>query len=266
MLGKLLKYEMKSQGKSLFLFWMAILGLGLLVRIFSLLEEAVPIFQYLIPISIFTFVLAIVLSLVYCFFLAIKNYYKKVLREEGYLTNTLPVKKSSIISSFLITDVVALIVTVAFSFLGCLIALGSGSEEIRSMWEAFSISIEQEFNMSIETVRCILAGAMLLGYINTISLFYAAMTVGHSFSQNKIASSIGVGVAFYMAFQFLNVIEMIVIFLKNEMDFTNALVTNEVPYELIGTIVGEALIVVAISLITTYTFTNYFLNRKLNLE
>ena len=37
MLGKLLKYEMKSQGKSLFLFWMAILGLGLLVRIFSLL-------------------------------------------------------------------------------------------------------------------------------------------------------------------------------------------------------------------------------------
>ena len=97
MLGKLLKYEMKSQGKSLFLFWMAILGLGLLVRIFSLLEEAVPIFQYLIPISIFTFVLAIVLSLVYCFFLAIRNYYKKVLREEGYLTNTLPVKKSSII-------------------------------------------------------------------------------------------------------------------------------------------------------------------------
>ncbi|MCI9038342.1 MAG: hypothetical protein HFJ29_00430 [Clostridia bacterium] len=142
MLGKLLKYEMKSQGKSLFLFWMAILGLGLLVRIFSLLEEAVPIFQYLIPISIFTFVLAIVLSLVYCFFLAIRNYYKKVLREEGYLTNTLPVKKSSIILSFLITDVVALIVTVAFSFLGCLIALGSGSEEIRSMWEAFSISIE----------------------------------------------------------------------------------------------------------------------------
>ena len=59
---------------------------------------------------------------------------------------------------------------------------------------------------------------------------------------------------------------MIVIFLKNKMDFTNALATNQVPYELIGTIVGEALIVVAISLITTYTFTNYFLSRKLNLE
>ena len=69
-----------------------------------------------------------------------------------------------------------------------------------------------------------------------------------------------------MAFQFLNVIEMIVIFLKNKMDFTNALVTNEVPYELIGTILGEALIVAVISVITTYTFTNYFLSRKLNLE
>jgi len=266
MLGKLLKYEIKSQAKSLFLFWVAILGLGLLVRIISLLGDTVPIFQYLTPISIFTFGIAIVLSLVYCFFLAIKNYYKKVLREEGYLTNTLPVKKSSIILSFLITDVVALIVTVAFSFLGCLIALGSGSEEIRSMWETFSISIEQEFHMSIETVRCILAGAMLLGYINTISLFYAAMTVGHSFSQNKIASSIGVGVAFYMGFQFLSVIEMIVIFLKNKIDFTNALVTNEVPYELIGTILGKALIVAIVSVIATYTFTNYFLNRKLNLE
>ena len=49
MLGKLLKYEMKSQGKSLFLFWMAILGLGLLIRIFSMLEEVMPVFQYLTP-------------------------------------------------------------------------------------------------------------------------------------------------------------------------------------------------------------------------
>lgn len=266
MLGKLLKYEIKSQGQSLFLFWMAILGLGLLVRVFSLLEEVSPIFQYLTPVSIFTFGVAIVLSLVYCFFLAIKNYYKKVLREEGYLTNTLPVKKSSIILSFLMTDVLALIVTVGFSFLGYFIAFGSGSEEIKSMWEMFSISIEQEFNMSMETIRCILIGVMLLGYMNTISLFYAAMTVGHSFSQNKISSSIGVGVAFYMGFQVLSVIEMVVIFLKNEMDFTNAIATNQVPYELIGTVIIEALMISVISIITTYTFANYFLNRRLNLE
>ena len=266
MLGKLLKYEMKSQGKSLFLFWMAILGLGLLIRIFSMLEEVMPVFQYLTPISIFTFGIAIVLSLVYCFFLAIKNYYKKVLREEGYLTNTLPVNKSSIILSFLITDVLAFIVTVAFSFLVFFIAFGTASEEAKSMWSAFSISLEQEFDMSIETIRCILVGVMLVGYVNTISLFYAAMTVGHSFSQNKISSSIGVGVAFYMGFQFLNVIEMIVIFLKNKMDFTNALATNQVPYELIGIILIEAFMVSIISMITTYTFANYFLNRKLNLE
>ena len=120
--------------------------------------------------------------------------------------------------------------------------------------------------MSIEAIRGILVGVMLVGYINTISLFYAAMTVGHSFSQNKIPSSIGVGVAFYMGFQFLNVIEMVVIFLKNKMDFTNALATNQVPYELIGTILLEAFMVSVISMITTYTFTNYFLNRKLNLE
>lgn len=266
MLGKLLKYEIKSQGKSLFLFWMAILGLGLLVRIFSMLEEVVPILQYLTPISFFTFVVVIIFSLVYCFFLAIKNYYKKILREEGYLTNTLPVKKSSIILSFLITDALALIVTVAFCFLGCFIALGSSNEEIKSIWETFSISIEQEFNMSIEAVRCIFVGALLVGYLNTISMFYAAMTVGHSFSQNKIPNSIGVGVAFYMGFQFLNVIEMVVIFLKNEMDFTNALATNQVPYELVGTIFLEAFVLMLISLTTTYTFTNYFLNRKLNLE
>lgn len=266
MLGKLLKYEMKSQGKSLFLFWMAILGLGLLVRIFSMLEEVVPIFQYLTPVSSFTLGIATVLSLVYCFFLAIKNYYKKVLREEGYLTNTLPVKKSSIILSFLITDIVVLVITVGFCFLGCFIAFGSGNEEIKSMWSAFSISLEQEFDMSIETIRCILVGVMLVGYVNTISLFYAAMTVGHSFSQNKIPSSIGVGVAFYMGFQLLNVIEMVVIFLKNKMDFTNALATNQVPYELIGIIIGEAFMVSVISVIITYTFTNYFLSRKLNLE
>lgn len=266
MLGKLLKYEIKSQGRSLFVFWMAILGLGLLVRIFSLLENVLPVFQYVTPISSFTLGIATVFSLVYCFFLAIKNYYKKVLREEGYLTNTLPVKKSSILLSFLITDVLALVVTIAFCFLGWFIAFGPGNEEIKSMWEAFSISIEQEINMSIEMVRYIFVGVMLVGYINTISLFYAAMTVGHSFSQNKIPSSIGIGVAFYMGFQFLSVIEMVVIFLKNRMDFTNALATNQVPYELIGTIIGEAFIISVISIITTYTFSNYFLNRKLNLE
>ena len=160
----------------------------------------------------------------------------------------------------------AFIVTVAFSFLVFFIAFGTASEEAKSMWETFSISLEKEFHMSIETIRGILVGVMLVGYVNTISLFYAAMTVGHSFSQNKISSSIGVGVAFYMGFQFLNVIEMVVIFLKNEMDFTNALATNQVPYELIGIILLEAFMVSVISMITTYTFTNYFLNRKLNLE
>ena len=37
MLGKLLKHEIKAQGKSLFIFWIGILATGLLVRIFSII-------------------------------------------------------------------------------------------------------------------------------------------------------------------------------------------------------------------------------------
>ncbi len=265
MLGKLLKHEIKSQGRSLFLFWGLIIGLALFVRIFTIIEEHISVFRYLSAISIFIFVIAIISSLIYCFFLAVKNFYKKVLREEGYLTNTLPVKKSSIILSFVITDILAIIVTALFSLLGCFIAF-VGQNEIKDVWEIFSISIEKEFNMNVAQAISIVLGTMLLSYINTILMFYASMAIGHSFSQNKIPSSIGIGVAFYMAYQVLNVIGMIIIFISNHMDITSSFETNTIPDTLITATISHGFIVTGILIITSYLFTNYFLNKKLNLE
>ena len=264
MLGKLLKHETKSYAKSVLPFLTAIIVMGLLVRGFSLLGQKVAIFNYASMFTIFAFVITIVLSIVYCFFLTIKHFYQKVLRDEGYLTNTLPVKKRSIISAHLITAIIFMVLTVVIIVIGCIIAFYE-PESAGQVWEIAKGYLETEFQIGIGAVITILITVMLFSYISAVLAIYAAMAIGHSFAQNKIPYSIGIGVAFYISYEILNLIGLGIIVLINP-DFMNIIQSNEVPTNMVFQIFSLVYISSAIMIVTSYTLTNHFLKNKLNLE
>jgi len=114
MLGKMLKHDLKDYSKSMIPICLMLFIISAVTRIFSLLgnniENLKTMFNILFGISTFVFVIVIIVSFVYCFFISIRNYYKKVLKDEGYLTHTLPIKKSKIILSQVISSLIWILI------------------------------------------------------------------------------------------------------------------------------------------------------------
>ena len=119
MFGKLVKNEFRNIGKLLLLINVIVLGMHLLSVVFeqvynsgvftgTIFEKIFGIFAGIYIISIFA--VNIILVLVFAV-----RFYRKVYSVEGYLTHTLPVKKSAIYFAMLISASVGSIITAAVS-------------------------------------------------------------------------------------------------------------------------------------------------------
>lgn len=119
MFGKLIKNEFRNIGKLLLLINVIVLGMHLLSVVFeqvynsgvftgTIFEKIFGIFAGIYIISIFA--VNIILVLVFAV-----RFYRKVYSVEGYLTHTLPVKKSAIYFAMLISSSAGSIITAVVS-------------------------------------------------------------------------------------------------------------------------------------------------------
>lgn len=119
MFGKLIKNEFRNIGKFLLLINTIILGMHLLSIVFeqvynsgvlggTIFEKIFSVFAGIYIISIFA--VNIIMGLVFAV-----RFYRKVYSVEGYLTHTLPVKKSGIYLAMLISSSIGTIITTAVS-------------------------------------------------------------------------------------------------------------------------------------------------------
>ncbi len=269
MLGKMLKYDFKDYSKSMLPMCLMLFIISILTRIFSVISENIEnlktAFSILFGISTFVFCIVIIVSLVYCFFISIKNYYKKVLKDEGYLTHTLPIKKSSIVLSQIITSTIWIIIIALVVILTLGIAYYE-KELIDTIWNALNTEIEGQVIISPMVTLIIICLMMLCSYISTILAIYCSMTIGHGFSNNKIGYSIIAGVIFYVAYQILGIILILTIvgINYNDLSVINSnpeIGTNVVFQVIIGAFI-ENFIIGAVA----YILTNYNLKKRLNLE
>ena len=269
MLGKMLKYDLKDYSKSMLPICLMLFIISIVTRIFSLLanniESLKAMFSILFGISTFVFCIVIIISFVYCFFISVRNYYKKVLKEEGYLTHTLPIKKGNIILSQIISSLIwilmigiVVIVTLAIAYYE--------KGMINTLWQVLNNEINGEIIVSPMVTLIIIVAMMLCSYISTILAIYCSMTIGHGFSYNKIGNSIIAGVIFYVVYQILNVIGLgtVVLLSYGNLDA----ITNNSPImiDVIVQIIALAFIVYIIIGIVSYALTNYNLKKRLNLE
>ena len=135
MLGKLLKYDLKS----IFRYWW-IAGISSLVLSFfgggciTLLksERTLPDFIYGITIlALVLIIIGIAVFSILTMILILVRFYRNLFTDEGYLTFTLPVKRSELLNSKLITSLIFMFSTVIICFIDIAIMLGIGfAEEI----------------------------------------------------------------------------------------------------------------------------------------
>lgn len=213
MLRKLLKHEFRATGRTMLPMYLIVLAasLGANLTTRGLLETEYPILDTIGVILVMLFVVAIIAVCVMAFVTMIERFYKNVLKDEGYLTMTLPVSVHQQVCAKLLVSIVWFVLTalmVALAF--CIMAfnleavhevVGGMRDILGRIWQ--SMSAYYALNGT-----AILVETMVLTFLGLAAVclrFYASMAIGHSFANHKLLLSVVFFFAIGAVEQFLTV-------------------------------------------------------------
>lgn len=196
MLGKLLKYEFRATGRSM------LPALGVLTLLVLLANVSVRMLDsqagafltiLLVMVLILTFIAVVVAELM-PLILMIQRFYKNLLGNEGYLMHTLPANVHQLVWSKLIVSLVWMLLTNLIIFLlGGLSVLHLTHMNLGAFLEGFPSLAELKealaaAGVSMGNLYLFLAEmviAVVLSSLVTCLHFYAAMSLGHTFTNRK---------------------------------------------------------------------------------
>ena len=275
-MGKMFKYDMKSIWRPLFPFMLGMFGITLLGCLFCRylnnflgVEPDTPFAKILLG---FSGVYMVILGLSFAAFglisiiFILKRYYENFFTDEGYLTFTLPVKASSLLSSKLVSGSISLIICEIFEAFCILVfvLLGMSSkgiidEEVMDVVrELFSIAFSRDYIfITIELVILV----MIFTVFQT-GFFQLCITIGSIIAKkHKILASVGVyyGANFILS-SVSNVIAIIFIFNAEYFDTM---------YEYIPMVHSTLLLICLVfagASVGTYFLNKFLLTKKLNLN
>lgn len=187
MLRKLLKYDLRANMKLYLFIWPAMLLLAGLQRL--LLELPVTGFlgHFLMSLLTGLMVLALIAMAVLCFVICVIRFYSGLLRREGYLMFTLPVKPWQLLVSKLLAAMVTLIPTCIFAYFGIALILSGTTDGVWNTMFNFSQILDQPLSAG----TLILAGLTVLAAVaNMILRVYFVSCLGHLFRRARIFLSI----------------------------------------------------------------------------
>ena len=182
-LSKLLKYDLRANLKIFLFIWPAILVFGLLERFAFTTELPSEISAIFVNLTTVLFVLAVIAACVFALVISVIRFYSGLLRDEGYLMFTLPVRPWQLVLSKLLTALLTLVVTGAVSVLSVGILFGG----IRGFLPAIRASLEQSFGGMINGWGIALLVLLVVVQVATSVLqIYLACSIGHLFRRKRI--------------------------------------------------------------------------------
>ena len=216
MLGKLLKHEFRATARTMLPMFGVVLVLSLLANLsFARIADTDSgALDILFGLFIVAFFLGLFTMGVMSLVVMIQRFYKNVLGDEGYLTLTLPVNVHEILWSklivsfvwFLATGLIAIaavfvaVFTLTYSELGEMFrSMPSISEMLRLFFEKTNIT-----PLQLTGAVAQFAAMIILSSLTACLHFYAAMALGHSFSNNKVLLSVVFFIAISFFFSFVS--------------------------------------------------------------
>lgn len=260
MLAKLFKHELIDLFRKTIIFFSVVIGLSVIVFFLSKLTEVHIIFGFVNGLFLLGYFLAVFGIILYSIFYPVTRYYKSMLKDEGYLTHTLPVTKgqllfAKLVSAFLLFLVSVVIFAISFSILASMVI---PYEDFKILIESLLAGVNDNIFLAVLLTLIYL----IIYYFGTIMMFITALTVGHSASSKKGLNSFLAGLAIYGIQQVLGFIAIILIFVL-EGNFIEAIESGTFNPLLIPL---ASMIMYGILATVEIIVTGYFLKNKLNIE
>lgn len=205
MLGKLLKHEFKATARLFIPIFIMVTAISVAVRflvdtLYDINKGGTQTGEIFSMIIMFIFGAALVIGMI-CLILSgpavsLYRFYKNVYTDEGYLTNTLPVKPVSILASKLITGIVWTIVSGTIVVLCFLILASSSITRLFFVDDNISHSAYYNalFDFILDNIWFIIS-FMIFGLISvtmSISSVYVSVSIGNLANRHKVLISIAV--------------------------------------------------------------------------
>lgn len=269
MLGKLIKYDLKALNRFMFIIHAFLLAAAILGRIFltgRLDFRSQELNLTLLLTSYMLYLLVIVAASLGTYMVIAVRFYKSIFSDEGYLTNTLPVTRSSILLSKMISGGLWTVLDV------CLIALSTyillSTTFLKEMLITHQTDIIQELNFSniTELTHCIyiIVFIFIISALSALPIIYASIILGQLFENHKILGSVVVYFALTTLISLLSTILMGVTgLLKDAMTMANTSINFR---EYLMQLFTICTILTVSFAVVSYIVSHIVFNKKLNLS
>lgn len=203
MLGKLLKHEFKASGRLYLPIFIGVLFCAIVERILVEMESSVDdsiVLNIVFGVITAIFVIIIISVSVSGQFISIYRFHKSVFTDEGYLTNTLPVKSSSIIVSKLLIGVLYTILSYIVLFVSGFIMVAGDTLTNAIQFIKTGIGIENtqvglvEYILTLISdipLTAVLVIALIIASLFfNILMFYISFAIGNMVNNKKVLLSV----------------------------------------------------------------------------
>ena len=269
MLAKLLKYDFKAMFKIFLPLWGVLLVVSGVNRLFTGAgldaEQGLGLVNSLM---VLLYVLLIMAVMVVTTVIIIARFYQGLLKDEGYLMFTIPVKPWQLLASKLISAMVISIISgvVALASVAIIAYFPEMGQVLAELWKMGMKNVPNFLPLVI-----LLVVSLFVGIICSVSQVYASMALGHLAGSHRVGFAV-------LAFIVLSVIWSTVgsvIGMFGYPDLTSTMISiNEIEVSvdvagisnvlLTATVWG--LILDVVRCVVHLGITNYILSRRLNLE
>ena len=270
MLWKLLKHEMSAMGRVMLPIWGALLILSVFVSLTDLLLGQIEgVIAGLATGMLFAlFVTGCMAASVVAVIMMILRFQKSVLSREGYLTHTLPVNVHQLVWSRVLTASIYMAATMLVIG-GCFLIAIARTGMVREMLDVFVMMWQDIItNAPLHGVLYMVEFILMIVVAELASclMFYAALSIGHSFANHKILLSVVFYFVLYTGTQIVSMILMIIIVAVNIPELVMHMDTAEQMFRYTHTIMLSGGLLYLIYCTVYYLLTTGMLKRRLNLQ
>lgn len=266
-MGKIMKYEFRSMFRLFIPLWLGILVLSLVNRFtLNLQFGGNQLANFFSGLVMFLYVMGIMAVLVVAFIFIILRFYRGVLKEEGYLTMTLPVSLDSIIWGKAAAGWLLMVLTILVCIASaCVLALRNYMlHDWLQVWERMVALSGGATPLVLILAQVVLSA--LLSVLYNILFLYLAMAVGHLAQKHKVGMSVLAYVVISTVLSTAYNYFLTPVILNFLMGYGFERLGTE---EILATISNGLWIYLAVVVVTCAVFyvpTRYILHKKLNLE
>ncbi len=223
MVKKLFKHEIAYYLRSMLPVYCILGAIAVFGRVIQFFEADNTVYNTVNIIAILSYVVAIIAVMAMSYVFTITRFYRHLFTSEGYLSFTLPVTPTQHILTKLTTAVIthaASLVVVLLS--ACIITAGDVLVEVIKaaayivdlIPERLAFTFKEttaaqwQVNIWLFVIEFILL--LVAAVIYQMLLFYGCITVGQTFSKNRILAAVGAYFGYYLATQAVGTVLVIV--------------------------------------------------------